>query len=162
MVDRDIPALMPSVLDRLLDDEPLDSAEPLWFQSMGVSQLLASVRRDLEGLLNSRRSLNLDAKKFPEASRSVLTFGMPDFVGISGNALADAQAVRLAVEQAIGMFEPRLKDVRVSLREQPTTVDRKLQLTIEAILHVDPIKEPITFDTVVMTATGDCKVVPRD
>ncbi|MCK7577309.1 MAG: hypothetical protein MZV65_16700 [Chromatiales bacterium] len=46
--------LRPSILDRLLDDEPHNQAEHDPGQHQLIKQLRSSVRRDLESLLNTR------------------------------------------------------------------------------------------------------------
>src|SRR5205085_952010 len=47
--------LVPSVLDRLLDDDPAVTTEPARNRSQMLRELKLSVRRDIESLLNARR-----------------------------------------------------------------------------------------------------------
>ena len=69
-----------SVFDRLLDNNP-DMPEGL-MQTCTVEQLRDAVARDLESLLNSRAAINFDAVDLgPHTARSVLCFGVRDFVG---------------------------------------------------------------------------------
>ena len=48
-------AVTPALLDRLIDLEPKVAADPPASRSQSVRQLKASLRRDLEWLLNTRR-----------------------------------------------------------------------------------------------------------
>jgi len=48
--------IKPSLLDRLIDDEPRNRAEAQDRRAHSLKELKDSVRRDLEALLNSRRS----------------------------------------------------------------------------------------------------------
>jgi type VI secretion system protein ImpF len=50
--------ITPSVLDRLIDEEPSVSTEPANTRQKSLRQLKQSVRRDLEWLLNSRQIVN--------------------------------------------------------------------------------------------------------
>ena len=45
----------PSVLDRLIDDDPRSNVEPPLTRSQSVRQFKTALRRDLEWLLNARR-----------------------------------------------------------------------------------------------------------
>ena len=47
--------LVPSVLDRLLDDDPAVTTDPARNRSQLLRDLKLSVRRDIESLLNARR-----------------------------------------------------------------------------------------------------------
>ena len=49
------PNLLPSLLDRLLDDRPGVTSEPAVSRAQSLRALKKSVARDLEALLNTRR-----------------------------------------------------------------------------------------------------------
>ena len=101
--------LVPSVLDRLLDDEPELSHEPLTSRFQHVSQLKKAVARDLEALLNTRQeTLEEVPAEFTEVSRSLLVYGLPDFTTFTLLSQNDRTRVRRSIEQAIARFEPRL------------------------------------------------------
>lgn len=142
-----------SVLDRLLDDEPdLKRNDPPARARGASSRVFQSVRRDLEWLLSTRLTWVDPALLATEhASRSVATYGLRDF---SHENVANADArERLcrAIEHAITVFEPRLTRVVVT-PEGLEPHKRELRFRIEAVLRVDPIREPVTFDTVVETS----------
>ena len=73
--------LLPSLLDRLLDDRPYQSAEPAVQRTCSLAEYKASIVRDLEVLVNTRQSLvaeELDG--FSQLGGSILEYGMPDFI----------------------------------------------------------------------------------
>ncbi len=151
-IDRDV-NIVPSILDRLLDDEPEISTEPAMSRVKGFRFLERSVARDLEALLNSRQeSLKELPSEFKEVNCSLLTYGLPDFTSFSLLTQDDRLRIRRSVEDAINTFEPRLLRVRVAL-EAPREHDRGLRFRIDAFLRVDPSPEPVTFDAVLQMNT---------
>ena len=154
--------LLPSVLDRLIDLEPDVSREPLWKYSFGMSELKEQVRRDLENLLNARHTRPDLADGPRDLARSILTFGLSDFTSWMDGHADSRERLRLIVERTIATFEPRLTHVQVKI-EDPSReeFDRNLHLTIHAVLHMEPIVEPVTFDTLVEPSTGACDVKAR-
>ena len=151
-IDSDV-NIVPSILDRLLDDEPEISTEPASTRIKNLRSLERSVARDLEALLNSRQeTLQELPSEFREVSRSLLTYGLPDFTSFSLLTQEDRLRIRRSVEDAINRFEPRLSRVRVAL-EAPREHDRGLRFRIDAFLRVDPSPEPVTFDAVLQMNT---------
>jgi type VI secretion system protein ImpF len=72
--------ITPSVLDRLIDYEPELSREPLASRSKSLRQLKDSVKRDLEQLLNTRKSedwLPPDLKELNSSSRRMVSRTSP-------------------------------------------------------------------------------------
>jgi type VI secretion system protein ImpF len=151
-IDRDV-NIVPSILDRLLDDEPQVTKEPASSRIKDLRALERSVARDLEALLNSRQeTLRELPSEFREVNRSLVTYGLPDFTSYSLLTQDDRNRIRRAVEDAINIFEPRLLRVRVTL-EAPREHDRGLRFRIDALLRVDPSPEPVTFDAVLQLNT---------
>ena len=151
-IDSDV-NIVPSILDRLIDDEPEILTEPAMSRAKGLRGLERSVARDLEALLNSRQeTLKELPSEFKEVSRSLLAYGLPDFTSFSLLTQDDRLRIRRSVEDAINRFEPRLLRVRVAL-EAPREHDRGLRFRIDAFLRVDPSPEPVTFDAVLQMNT---------
>jgi type VI secretion system protein ImpF len=145
--------ITPSVLDRLLDNEPTVTKEPPTSRRQDLRALERSVARDVEALLNSRRETLEDLpSEFAEVNGSLLTYGLPDLTSLSLLNNDDRNRIRRAVEEAINHFEPRLQRVRVNL-EAPREHDRGLRFRIDAMLRVDPTPEPVTFDAVLQLNT---------
>jgi type VI secretion system protein ImpF len=151
-------SLVPSVLDRLLDDRPGVSTEPESGRVQNLRLLKQSVGRDLEALLNTRReALNDIPPDFVEVNRSLLTYGLPDLTTFNLMSVHDQTRVRRLLEQAISAAEPRLQRVRVGL-DAPRANDRALHFRIEALLRVEPATEPVTFDAVLQLNTQEYSV----
>lgn len=135
-----------SLLDRLIDDDPGNSRESVQYRLLDVRQVKAFVVRDLENLLNSRRSITVLPAQFRELENSVATYGLKDFTAKNTDSQKLRQDIRKDVERSIARFEPRLKNVKVDL-ETGTKKERNLSFRISAMLVVDPIREPVAFDT---------------
>lgn len=152
------PPLLPSLLDRLLDDEPGTSTEADWVHSQSVRELKISVQRDIERLLNTRSQPHDHLDEEDELSQSLYVYGLPDLTSISHGNADDAERLRLSVEKAIRCFEPRLMDVYVRLSATGDANDRRIRFVIDAQLKMQPNPEPVQFDTVVRTTTGEYQV----
>src|SRR5262245_29795528 len=149
--------IVPSLLDRLLDDEPEKTRleEPLSRRFQSISQLKHSVARDLEALLNTRQeTLEELGSEFTELNSALVTYGLPDFTSFNLSSDRDRLRVRRALEHAIMTFDKRLEDVRVIL-EEPRLNDRTLRFHVEALLHVEPASEPVIFDAVLRIHTQE-------
>src|SRR5690349_6208241 len=72
-----------SVLDRLIDLEPESSMEYPLSREQSLRLLRASVRRDLEQLLNSRRIAFDPDPSYIELRRSLYVIGVADFTTFS-------------------------------------------------------------------------------
>lgn len=151
--------LLPSLLDRLFDDDPDQSTEPLWRGSYRVEELREHVRRDLEFLLNTRHGRYDLLTPGREMAVSTLAYGLPDFTGMIGGGLEARERIRSSVEQSIRDYEPRLQNVQVSVVDSEE-LDRNVRLNIRAVMCVNPIEEPVMFDTTVESTNGSCEVRP--
>ncbi|NNE68369.1 MAG: type VI secretion system baseplate subunit TssE [Pyrinomonadaceae bacterium] len=143
-----------SVLDRLLDFEPRQKNEAPKSKSRSVAELKQSVKRDLEWLLNSRSYPGGTEGRSGEIKKSVVAYGLPDFTGMSVRNRHDMDKLRKAVEQAIKQFEPRFLDVKLIV-DTPDNKDRMVRFRIEAFLNMEPVPEPVTFDTILELGSGD-------
>jgi type VI secretion system protein ImpF len=162
MPKSDYEHIVPSILDRLMDDAPEVSRESLPNRFQNLSQLKKAVARDLEALLNTRQEILEEVPpEFIEVSRSLVTYGLPDFSSFSVLSMNDRNRIRRALEQAIATFEPRFERVRVNL-ELPREQDRTLRFRIEALLRVEPAPEPVTFDAVLRLNTQEYVVQGQD
>ena len=68
-----------SVLDRLIDNEPGVSHEPVQYRLLNIGQIKASVIRDLENLLNTRRQILAPPAECKEINKSLFVYGLGDF-----------------------------------------------------------------------------------
>jgi len=146
-----------SVLDRLLDDDPVASQDPPRSQSASLTELKQAVRRDLEWLLNTRCHLeNIDGG-LEEAPKSVAFYGLPDFTAVSAKSRIEQDIMTKSIETALKYFEPRFSNLKVSL-EPVSNIDRSLKFRIEATLEVEPTPEAVVFDTVLQLGSGNFAV----
>ncbi len=146
--------LVPSILDRLIDETPREHPSVHADVPMDLARIKASVRRDLEWLLNSKQPLFDPPESLQHLAQSLLTFGLPDFTVASLGSPRDQDALRRAIEAAVRRFEPRLAEVSVHL-EEGREFDRSLRFRIEGMLQTDPEPEPVTFDSVLQMNTRD-------
>lgn len=147
----------PSLLDRLIDYEPRESKESPKSRSTNLLELKSSVRRDLEFLLNSRAFPEDIPEGLEELHKSIAVFGLPDFT--KNNIKNSSEQKKLAdqLETTIRNFEPRLMDLQISL-DPVNDVERSLRFRIIAQLKVDPIPEPIAFDTILQMGSGEFEI----
>lgn len=150
----------PSVLDRLIDLDPSRSQDGPKSRATSVRELKASVRRDIEWLLNTRCYLEDDENMPEEVKKSVAFYGLPDFTGLSAKNHHEQKRLSKSLETALKYFEPRFLDLKVSL-EPINNVDRQIKFRIEARLDIEPAPEPIAFDTVLQIGSGEFAIQER-
>ena len=134
------------LLERLIDDRPLDHAEPRPLRVVGPAELRAAVGRDLARLLNTRSPVAWN--EWSDRERTVLDYGVPDFTALHPANSGDRMRLGAMVEQCITTFEPRLRSVRVHVQPRGAGDPRTLMLRIDALLAVDDIREPVSFPVV--------------
>lgn len=139
--------LVPTILDRLLDDNPGQAHDPLRTSGFLLRELKKSVRRDLENLLNTRYRCREIPSHLEELETSLLSYGIPDFTGAVFANEDDRRDLRRIIERIIRQFEPRFKEVTVHLDTKSTSNDRVIRFRIDALLHADPAPEPVVFDS---------------
>lgn len=147
----------PSLLDRLIDQDPRSSRDVAPSRADSVRELRRAVLRDLESLLNSRNPFPDLSSAFAEAGQSVLTYGLPDLTSRAVGNTTDQHELRQLIESAIRTFEPRLTSVTASLQPDSQT-ERSLCLRIDARLVMDPAPEPVSFDIIMPMQTLKCEV----
>jgi type VI secretion system protein ImpF len=139
--------LIPSLLDRLIDENPDSPNEPIRSRGQLMQQLKMSVRRDLENLLNTRYRCKLWPPDMEQLEVSVVDYGIPDFTGINMSLRSERENLRRIIERVIRRFEPRFESVRVALVDSANDFDRTLKFRINALLRAEPEPEPVVFDS---------------
>jgi type VI secretion system protein ImpF len=142
------------MLDRLLQTgEP----EPrTWSDS--VRALKSSLMRDIDWLLNTRRIAEPAPLALAELNQSVYHYGLPDVTSLSADSMETRRLLLRQVEECLRQFEPRLSSVRVSEAESKSGSSRQLRFIVEGMLQLDPVPEPIVFDTVLDSSSGHFNV----
>jgi type VI secretion system protein ImpF len=147
-----------SVLDRLIDNEPMSKVEAPLSRAQSLRVMKNAVRRDLEWLLNSRSVPFEPDDSLKELNQSLYVYGLPDFSSYAAASSGDQAKLLREISGTIRMFEPRLADVRIIPVETPGVGLKEFKLRIEALLRVDPAPEPVSFDTVIELKSGVCRV----
>ena len=148
---------LPSVLDRLLDDNsgpvrPRSRAQQL-------VDLRNAVRRDLEALLNTHQTCRSPPADMTELSRSLIEYGVPDFLSINAGSASAREEFRRSIEEIIKRFEPRFKAVKVTLLDDGKKGERTLRFRIDALMYAEPAPEPVSFDSLLDAASHSFSVV---
>jgi predicted component of type VI protein secretion system len=127
---------------------------------------LESIRRDVELLLSTQSPAppasqaaagrSVDATAARRAERSVRRFGVASWssligvAGFEGNG-EKKEMVERAVRAALDAFEPRLRDVRVSVDAEPAR--REIRIDIRGTMVADP-RRAIELETVIRDRQG--------
>lgn len=153
--------LQPSLLDRLTDDEPGKIEESREKRVISATRLRDCVTRDMSWLLNCvNMETNADLGDYPEVSRSVLNFGIPDLTGAALSGI-NVDTLQRQVRDAILAFEPRLtaNTLRVTASSNQGRMDRQaLMFNIESEMWAQPIPLNLYLKTEVDLETGNFKV----
>ena len=152
----------PSLLDRLIDSEPGLAADPPITREESERRFRASVERDVEVLLNTRRTMIPAPEWCPELRRSVYDFGLIDTTGIPVGTKVGRDRLLSALQDALERFEPRLAQPRVRLLEAQQVRAPQVRFVLEAVLVMDPGREAVVFDTVLEVASGEYDVHDAD
>jgi len=147
-----------SVVDRLIDLEPERKLEPPLSRAQSVRELKAAVRRDLEWLLNSRKTIEESPASLKEVGRSIYNYGLPDVSSLYLRSVKDQAFLLDSIKAAINVFEPRLLNVKV--RMEPGSDDKRvIRFGIEGMLRMDPAPEQVFFDTMLEPMSGQYQVM---
>jgi type VI secretion system protein ImpF len=147
------------VLDRLIDLEPKNSLEVPLSRVQSARVLKNALRRDLEWLLNTRRIPEVPDESLKELHSSLYLYGLPDFSTHTLASTADQAKLLRQITATIKLFEPRLANVRVIPLPTEETGLKDLKVRIEGMLLMDPAPEPVSFDTVIETKSGNCRLI---
>jgi type VI secretion system protein ImpF len=139
--------LQPSLLDRLVDEEPGNTHEADDKRTLTKQALRQAVLRDLGWLLNATGHCPAwDEKKFPHANRSVLNYGLPSMSGQYASSMQRA-SMEQALRQAILNFEPRILprtlEVEVVMEGYAMDSHNRVGLMIRGMLWAQPV--PLEF-----------------
>ncbi len=132
-----------SIFDRLSSERHL---VPEWEQGT-VTELIATVERDLQNLLNTRKAVMNLSSHHDELHLSLLDYGIPDLTVININSSKQKDDFANALKKAIEHYEPRLKKVEVELLDTGNNIELILSFRITAVLQADPKPIPVVFDS---------------
>lgn len=136
---------MSSLLDKLIDSDPTTKEERDFPATR--ADLLGSLLRDLESMLNSRigwEELDID---LAELRGSIPNYGLPDFSNMPYSSKDGQNRLCSTVYRAIKDFEPRLTNPRVRIADTTNTIDRTLRLEIRATCLIDKDIHEVRFNS---------------
>lgn len=161
--------LQPSLLDRLIDQEPQQQREALDARVLTRQQLRAAVLRDLSWLFNATRiepepnSTRKEEialwKNVEYARRSVLNYGMPAFAGVTLSSM-DTRSIERQVAEAITTFEPRIdpKQLSVEIQFDHSNHHNTMQLVIRGQMWSQPVPLELLLSADVDVETGSTRL----
>lgn len=126
----------------------------------------ASVRQDLEWLLNTRRvpdppfRIPRPGEEVPPVEESVYCYGLPDFTQMNlspGKNSLDQDRLSGIILRTIELFEPRMIAVQVSMRSRQAE-GSALHFQVSGKLKMDPKPEPVSYDTTLDVLRGEYAV----
>ena len=154
--------LQPSLLDRLIDDNPEQLNESRDKRVMHISKLRDCVIRDISHLLNTHyMEGNTDLGNYSEVKSSVVNYGVSGLTGFSMHNIDIHQAER-KIRQALINYEPRiLKDtLKVSMtRDTEKSSKHAIVFRIEGQIWAIPIPLMLMLKTEIDLETGSVNVV---
>lgn len=138
-----------SLLDRLIDLEPESPQEAQPLRALPLREWRQAFFRDLEWLLNTYCPFTEDQlANCPQFT--VLEYGLMDFATFFTHNPGDYDRLIKAIEKALAIYEPRLKDVKITiLPPDESHIHNELQAgldaRLDATLLMDKVEEPISF-----------------
>ena len=151
--------LYPSLLDRLIDDDPSRLTEPRENRSATLQKLRDNVLRDLNWLFNATQS-SVDFEGDELLSGSVINFGLPALAGRPASQY-DLTELSRVLREVIIRFEPRILAHTLKVRAERNTSDSHnvIGFRIEGQLWSQPIPLEIFMRTEIDLESGLTNVV---
>ncbi|MFK7699320.1 type VI secretion system baseplate subunit TssE [Pseudomonas caspiana] len=159
-----IERLQPSLLDRLIDEDTQQTHEARDKRVLSKQGLRKAVLRDVGWLLNSTSLSSVQSMEaYPQATHSVLNFGLPDLVGRTVTGLDQAELGR-RICQAIWDFEPRIlrATVRVVPLKQSEVNPNQLVFEIQGELWGQSLPERLYLKTELDLEGGNVQLFDVD
>jgi type VI secretion system protein ImpF len=149
--------LLPSIIDRLTDDDPAVQRPDGDRFSFDLQQYRDAVFRDLDALLNTISPLSQDDLLGLDAVRdSVLNYGMPALSGGAAMSI-EPRALERRLREVIQRYEPRIvaETVKINVEIAPGAMNhRALTFRLDGLLWAQPMPEQIYVKTQLDLETG--------
>lgn len=126
-----------------MDNGPQDAIGRL----VDIEKIKESVARDVEAVLNARKTYVRELEDHPILSGTVLNFGLLDFAHVTAYGQEDLMRVCRSIEKAITDHDPRLRRVVVQFRDSNLFVGR-WGFDVIADLVVSGASELVSFRAV--------------
>lgn len=151
-------SLRPSLLDRLIDNDPEREQDEPQSENQILRDIQISVRRDIEDLLNTRFRCAVWPPQFNGLEDSLINYGLPDFTAAGLNIVNDNELLTRSIEDAISRFEPRLCNVKVERVRGVESIDRTFRFRILGTLQLESVEQEIRFDSSLETISGQIEI----
>jgi type VI secretion system protein ImpF len=151
--------LYPSLLDRLIDEDPGRATEARENRSATLQRLRDNVLRDLNWLFNATQS-SIDFEGDPVLSGSVINYGLPPLAGRPASQY-DLGELSRVLREVILRFEPRIiaHTLKVTASNKKGDTHNVLGFRIEGQLWSQPIPLEIYMRTEIDLESGMTQVV---
>lgn len=151
--------LYPSLLDRLVDEEPGKATEARENRSASLQRLRDNVLRDLNWLFNATQS-SIDFDGDPLLTGSVINYGLPPLAGRPASHY-DLGELSRVLRDVILRFEPRIiaHTLKVTAERAKGDTHNVLGFRIEGQLWSQPIPLEIYMRTEIDLESGLTQVV---
>ena len=153
--------LQPSLLDRLIDNEPEKTQESREQRVFSLTRLRDAALRDLAWLLNTTNlAAGQDLGAYPQVASSVVNYGIPDLSGMTVSG-TDVAVLERALRQAILDFEPRILRQTLSVRleiNDSQMSHNAMTFLIEGELWAQPVPLRLYLKTEIDLDIGDVRV----
>ena len=133
-----------TLFDRLIDDNPDLAQEPFESPERVFARYKLGLRRDLEGLLNSKRPFSGWLTAHEDVADTIIGFGLPDLSTEDFGTPAVRERIRRMIANCIRTFETRLTKVEVDVDGAPTSSGVRFRIT--AVLAIAHMQETVTYD----------------
>lgn len=130
-----------TLLDRLIDENPSRSSDPVRTPEQIRQEIRAGVQRDISILLSSRSWLGTWPRELDRIKTSIVNFGLPDVTGVAIGSEDVQEILRVTVQMALKVFEPRLTATEVVVISPPGS--RTAQVVIQGLVRND--LDPVLF-----------------
>lgn len=150
--------VVPSILDRLTDEAPGVGMDAAISREESELRFKRAVERDVESLLNTRRTMEPAPEALHETRNSVYEYGLIDTTGIPVGTKGGRDRLLTALVDVMTRFEPRLAETRVRLVDADQVRSPQMRFVVEAILLMDRERKQVVFDTLLEVASGQYEV----
>ncbi|MDO4640973.1 MAG: type VI secretion system baseplate subunit TssE [Neisseria sp.] len=151
--------LLPSLFDRLTDEEPRKKKEALPSKAVNLEQYRKAVLRDILYLLNTcNLQTGMADERLPEyVQASTLNYGIPPLSGLNYSDI-EWEEVAQYIRQAIIRFEPRLEShslqVVADVSDSEAALHNQLIIEIKGNLKLNPYPKEFLLRTSMDIETG--------
>ncbi len=149
-------AILPSVWDRLGDPDSRGTLARPWYDA---ATMIDRIRRDLNDLLNTRRTDQGLCPALPRAGESLLAYGFPELGSLELTSHERIDEIGRAIEASVARFEPRMHQVRATPLPSPEGAVHAVRFRIEGTLKLDAAPD-VAFETTLELTTGRQTIGP--